>query len=75
MIDVLVVAILVSLIQLGGLMAIRPGSAALAFCGVVIVTMLAAESIDPRLMWERVGSTPNPRLERFAAESRGDFDG
>ncbi len=52
MIDVFVVAILVSLIQLGGLLSIHPGTAALAFCGVVIVTMLAAESFDPRLMWD-----------------------
>ncbi len=55
MVDVFVVAILVALIQLGGLLSIRPGPAALAFSGVVIVTMLAAESFDPRLIWDRVG--------------------
>jgi paraquat-inducible protein A len=55
MVDIFVVAILVALIQLGGLMSIRPGSAGLAFCGVVIVTMIAAESFDPRLMWDRLG--------------------
>ena len=55
MVDVFVVAILVALIQLGGLLSIRPGSAALAFSGVVIVTMLAAESFDPRLIWDRLG--------------------
>ena len=54
MIDVFVVAILVALIQLGGLMSIRPGAAAFAFCGVVIVTMIAAESFDPRLIWDRL---------------------
>ena len=56
-------------------MAICSGSAALAVCGVVIVTMLAAKSFDPRLNWERAGSTPNPRVDGFAAESRGDADG
>ena len=55
MIDVFVVAILVALIQLGSLLSIYPGSAALAFCGVVIVTMIAAESFDPRLIWDRLG--------------------
>jgi paraquat-inducible protein A len=55
MIDVFVVAILVALIQLGGLLTIYPGAAALAFCGVVIVTMVAAESFDPRLIWDRLG--------------------
>ncbi len=52
MVDVFVVAILVALIQITGIMVIRPGAAALAFSGVVILTMLAAESFDPRLIWD-----------------------
>ncbi|MFT4940816.1 MAG: paraquat-inducible protein A, partial [Paraglaciecola sp.] len=52
MVDVFVVAVLVSLIQLGNIMSIHPGYAALAFCGVVIVTMLAAMSFDSRLIWK-----------------------
>ena len=52
MIDVFVVAILAALIQLGGLMSIRAGSAALAFAGVVIVTMFAAHTFDSRLIWD-----------------------
>ncbi len=51
MIDVFVVAILVSLIQLGNIMNILPGHAALAFCGMVVCTMLAAMSFDSRLIW------------------------
>ena len=54
MVDVFVVAILVALIQLGGILTIRPGPAALAFSGVVIITMLAAESFDPRLIWDKL---------------------
>jgi paraquat-inducible protein A len=53
MVDVFVVAVLVALIQIGGIIAIRPGSAALAFAGVVIVTMIAAERFDPRLIWDQ----------------------
>jgi paraquat-inducible protein A len=53
MIDVFVVAVLVSLIQLGNVMTIHPGHAILAFCGVVIATMLAAMSFDTRLIWPR----------------------
>jgi paraquat-inducible protein A len=53
MVDVFVVAVLVALIQLGGVMVVRPGAAALAFAGVVIVTMLAAASFDPRLIWDQ----------------------
>jgi paraquat-inducible protein A len=53
MIDVFVVAVLVSLIQLGNVMSIHPGYAALAFCAVVIMTMLAAMSFDTRLIWHK----------------------
>lgn len=54
MVDVFVVALLVALIQLGELMRVYPGSAALAFAGVVIFTMLAANSFDPRLIWDKL---------------------
>ena len=54
MIDVFVVAILVALVNLTGIMVIKPGAAALAFASVVLVTMIAAESFDPRLMWDRM---------------------
>ena len=55
MTDVFVVTILVALIQMGGLLRITPGAAAVAFGCVVIVTMLAAESFDPRLIWDQLG--------------------
>jgi paraquat-inducible protein A len=32
-------------------MTILPGPAALAFAGMVVTTMLAAISFDPRLLW------------------------
>ncbi|NOR69537.1 MAG: PqiA/YebS family transporter subunit [Methylomarinum sp.] len=51
MVDVFVVAILVALIQLGKIMSIYPGWGAVAFAGMVIVTVLAAISFDPRLIW------------------------
>jgi len=51
MVDVFVVGILVALIQLGKLMSVLPGPAALAFAGMVVTTMLAAGSFDPRLLW------------------------
>lgn len=61
MVDVFVVAVLVGLIQLGGLMSIYPGAAALAFAGVVILTMLAAMSFDSRLIWDKL--SPDRPLE------------
>lgn len=52
MVDVFVVAILVCLVRLGSLMTITPGPAALSFAAVVILTMFAAMSFDPRLLWD-----------------------
>jgi paraquat-inducible protein A len=57
MTDVFVVSILVALIHIGGLLNITAGPAAIAFGGVVVVTMLAAESFDPRLIWDHTETT------------------
>lgn len=54
MIDVFVVAILVALVQLQGLLSFYPGIAAYSFAGVVLVTMVAAENFDTRLMWDQL---------------------
>lgn len=51
MVDIFVVAILVALIQLGSAMSVHPGPAALAFCGLVFITMVAAMTFDTRLLW------------------------
>ncbi|MGR3321701.1 MAG: paraquat-inducible protein A [Pseudooceanicola sp.] len=52
MIDVFVVALLSSLVQLGALAAIAPGPASLYFALSVICTMLSAQSFDSRLIWD-----------------------
>lgn len=54
MVDIFVVGILVALVQLGNYMTITPGLGALAFAGVVVLTMLAAMSFEPRLLWDRL---------------------
>lgn len=54
MIDIFVVGILVALVQLGNYMTITPGPGAVAFGGVVVLTMFAAMSFDPRLLWDRL---------------------
>lgn len=54
MVDVFVVAILVAMVQLGAFMTVMPGPGALAFGGVVVLTMFAAMSFDPRLLWDRL---------------------
>lgn len=59
MIDVFVVGILVALIQLGNIMSIRPGVAAIAFAGMVVTTMLASHAFDPRLLWAETSRDDN----------------
>ena len=52
MVDVYVVTILVAMVNLGALATIEAGPAAVYFCAVVIITMFAAMSFDPRLIWD-----------------------
>lgn len=52
MVDVFVVGLLTALVHMGAISTIEPGMGALAFAAVVILTMLAALSFDPRLIWD-----------------------
>lgn len=54
MIDVFVVAILASLVQLNVVASIEPGPASLAFALSVIFTMLSAQAFDPRMIWDGI---------------------
>jgi paraquat-inducible protein A len=54
MIDVFVIAVLSALVRMGNLMSIYPDMGALLFAAVVILTMLAAITFDPRLIWDRL---------------------
>jgi paraquat-inducible protein A len=60
MLDIYVVTILVALVHLGALANIAAGPGALYFAAVVVVTMFAAESFDPRLIWDGM-EKPNDR--------------
>lgn len=57
MVDIFVIAILAALVQFGTLASIQPGAGAVAFGGVVVLTMLAAHSFDPRLIWDAMEQT------------------
>lgn len=52
MLDIYVVTILVSMVKLGLLASIDAGPAAVFFAAVVVITMFAAMSFDPRLIWD-----------------------
>ncbi len=53
MLDVLVVVLLVRLVRFGALASVQPEAGLLAFGAVVVLTMLASEAFDPRLIWDR----------------------
>ncbi|WP_164970048.1 paraquat-inducible protein A [Arcobacter sp. CECT 8983] len=53
MIDIFVVALMIVMVQFGNLSNITAGPAAIAFTVVVISTMLATESFDTRLLWDK----------------------
>jgi len=65
MIDVFVIAVLSALVRMGQLMNVYPATGALLFALVVILTMIAAMTFDPRLTWDRLRehTTKEPRLD------------
>ena len=52
MLDIFMISILVALVDLGGVAQVIAGPAATAFAAVVVLTMFAAKSFDPRLIWD-----------------------
>ncbi len=51
MLDVFVVVLLVGMVRFGVIATVSPEAGLLAFGGVVISTMLASATFDPRLIW------------------------
>jgi paraquat-inducible protein A len=64
MLDIFATMTLVTLARFGWLGTVRPGLGATAFCGVVLLTLLASHSFDPRLMWDAAGKNALPFPER-----------
>lgn len=58
MLDIYVVAVLVALVQIRSFAAISAGGGAVAFGAVVVLTLLASHSFDPRLIWDPVENQP-----------------
>ena len=52
MLDVFVVTVLVALVRIGYLTTIEAGSGVVYFAAVVVITMIAAMTFDPRLIWD-----------------------
>ncbi len=67
MIDIFMESLLGALVRFGTIVTIEPGAGAVAFCAVVVLTMFAAETFDPRLMWdaaEEAAPRPAPAAVR-----------
>jgi paraquat-inducible protein A len=61
MIDIFMESLLGALVAFGSVITIQPGMGALAFCAVVVLTVFAAETFDPRLMWDAAAARePTP---------------
>lgn len=60
MLDVYVVVLLAGIVQFGRLAGVQPEPGLLAFAAVVVMTMLAARSFDPRLIWREPADDPTP---------------
>lgn len=58
MLDVFLLAILVSLVKLGELATVMPGPGLFAFSAVVVLTILASSSFDPSLIWAEPDGEP-----------------
>jgi paraquat-inducible protein A len=58
MIDIFMESLLGALVRFGSVITIEPGIGAVAFCAVVILTIFAAETFDPRLMWDAARLRP-----------------
>lgn len=71
MVDVYVVTILVALVHLGSLANVEARVGGFYFGAVVVLTMLAAQSFDPRLIWDQL----NPVANRSAEGAGRDGDG
>ena len=66
MVDVFVDTFTVSLIQFQPLMSVEPGPGPLFFAAVVVLTMLAVKSFDPRLIWDSASSKATQKEVSYA---------
>ncbi|HHL18473.1 MAG TPA: paraquat-inducible membrane protein A [Thiothrix sp.] len=65
MVDIFVVAILVALVQFGNIASVDAGLGALSFAVVVVLTMFAAHTFDPRLIWDAMETDNTKNTENM----------
>jgi len=52
MLDVFLLSVLVALVRFGRFATVIPGPGIIAFASVVVLTILASSSFDPRMIWK-----------------------
>jgi len=72
MIDIFMESLLGALVAFGAVITIEPGAGALAFCAVVILTIFAADTFDPRLMWDAAAGRACGTIHSYAGLAAGD---
>ncbi|MFT7461808.1 MAG: paraquat-inducible protein A [Pseudohongiellaceae bacterium] len=58
MLDVFMISLMVALMQFGAISTVIAGTGAVCFAAVVVLTMFAAQSFDPRLIWDEMEERP-----------------
>ncbi|MDB5988513.1 MAG: paraquat-inducible rane protein [Nevskia sp.] len=66
MLDVFVVVLLVTLVHFGALAQVQPLPGVIAFGAVVVLTMMASMSFDPRLIWDASAARSDPEPQSCA---------
>ena len=70
--DIFMESLLGALVAFGAVITIEPGAGALAFCAVVILTIFAAETFDPRLMWDAAAKQVSGTIQSCARLAAGE---
>ena len=68
MLDIYVITLLVGLVQIQTLAAIKAGPGVLAFGALVVVTLFATQSFDPRLIWDAAGNADAAKTDARKAD-------
>ena len=57
MVDIFAITILIALVNLGQIATVKVEDAAIYFAAVVVITMFAAMTFDPRMIWDTESNT------------------
>ena len=58
MVDIFAISLTVAMLQMGRLTSVEPRPGAMAFTLMVVITILAVRSFDPRLLWDTLKPVP-----------------